>query len=199
LAARKAPRKTPRERAAARAREERRASESASLARASAAYAKALDVVSEAVVTLTRGAAVLDAARASSVSPDLVQYGLAARLRPADLQRAVHGVSRDLASKLAFARASDLVVPDGTEEAYGLLVSRLADASDLVARALEDFGRSVPRGAGKPHPVIRDLILSAAGGAAVLNRLAGKGRATASVHVSAVRDEIMSEKDVSFY
>lgn len=199
MAASKAPRKTPRERAAARAREERRASESVSLARASAAYAKALDVVSEAVTTLTRAASILDAARASAVAPDLVRYGLAARLRPADLQRAVHGVSRDLASKLSFARASDLVVPDGTEEAYGLLVSRLADASDLVARALDDFGRSVPRSAGKPHPVIRDLILSAAGGAAVLNRLAGKGRATASVHVSAVRDEIMSEKDVSFY
>lgn len=169
------------------------------MARASAVYTKALDVVSEAVTALTRGAAVLDAARSSVVSPDLIQYGLAARLRPADLQRAVHGVARDLSSKLAFARTSDLVVPDGTEEAYGLLVSRLADASDLVTRALDDFGKSLPRNSGKPHPVIRDLILSAVGGAAVLNRLAGKGRATASVHISTVRDEIMSEKDVSFY
>ncbi len=150
-------------------------------------------------MSLSHGAKALDAARIAAVSPDLVQYGLVARLRPADLQRSVHAVSRDLASKLVFARSSDLVVPDGTEEAYGLLVSRLAAASDLVARAVEDFGSSVPRSSAKPHPVIRDLILSAASAASVFNRLVGTGRAKASVHVAAVHDEMSSGKGVSFY
>ncbi len=199
MAARKAKKKTSRERSASRAREERRASESLALTRASAAYSEALDVISGAATSLARGARALDLARASAVSPDLVKYGLVSRLRPADLRRAVHGVSRDLVSKLAFARASDLVVPDGTEEAYGLLVSRLAAVSDLVSAALEDFGSSLPRTALKPHPVIRDLILSASSAASLFNRLVGAGRAKASVHVSAVRDEIVSGKDVSFY
>ncbi len=199
MSSKKASKKTARDLSAARERDDRRVSESSALARASSAYADALNVVSEAVSVLVRGAAALDVARASAVAPDLVQYGLAARLRPGDLQRAVHGVARDLSSKLTLARASDLVVPDGTEEAYGLLMSRLADASDLVSRALDEFSRSVPRSSSKPHPVVRDLILSAAGGASVLNRLVGRGRATASTHVSAVRDEIVSDKSVSFY
>lgn len=200
MAIRKATRKkTSRERSVSRAREDRRASGALALTRAAGAYSKALDVISGAVVSLARGARALDVARASAVSPDLVKYGLVARLRPADLQRAVHGVSRDLASKIAFARSSDLVVPDGTEEAYGRLVARLAAAADLVSEALEDFGSSLPRTAPKPHPVIRDLILSATSAASLFNRLVGGGRARASVHVSAVRDEIASGKEISFY
>lgn len=200
MAARRATRKrTSRERSASRALEERRASESLALTRAAFAYSKALDVISGAATALARGARALDVARASAVSPDLVKYGLVARLRPADLRRAVHGVSQDLASKIAFARSSDLVVPDGTEEAYGRLVSRLAAAADLVSSALEEFGSSLPRSPSRPHPVIRDLILSASSAASLFNRLVGVGRARASVHVSAVRDEISSGKEISFY
>lgn len=179
--------------------EERRQAEIAALNVAVTAYDSALEMVAKAAQSLVRGARALDLARATAVSPDLVQYGLVAGFRPADVQRVVHGVARDLQAKIAFARSSDLVVPDGTEEAYGRLVSSLTSASEMVSRALEEFGEAVPRGSAKPHPVIRDIIMSASRAASLLNRLVGKGRTAASVHALAVRDEITSEKTVSFY
>lgn len=199
MATRRKPSKTSRERRETSAREERRAAEVLALARSASAYTAALDILAGATVVLMRGGRALDQARSAAVVPELVRYGMVGRLRPADVQRTVHSVTRDLAAKVAFARGAELVVPDGTEEAYGLLVSRLAEASDLVASAIDDFGKSVPRMSSKPHPVIRDLILSAAGAASALNRLVGRNRAAASVHSSAVHDEIVSNKDVSFY
>ncbi len=159
----------------------------------------ALDLISDSVRTLSRGVRALEVARLASVSPDLVQYGVVARLRPAELQRVVLSVARDLQSKVSYARSSDLVVPDGTEDAYRALVLKLGTACDIVAEAIDEFGKSVPRSASRPPPSVRDLIFSAARAASHLNRLSGRGRATASVHVAAVQDEITSAKDVSFY
>ncbi len=181
------------------AREERRASESASLSVAARAYTTALDLIADSVKVLSRGVRALDVARSASVSPDLVQYGVLARLRPSELQRAVHSVARDLQSKVSYARSSGLAVPDGTEDAYRALVVKLGTACDLVSEAIDEFGKSIPRSASRPPPSVRDLILSAARAASYLNRLSGRGRAASSVHIAAVHDEITSAKDVSFY
>jgi len=187
-----------RERSVSRAREERRAEESAALRKASEAYLSALAAVSEAVLALNRSARALDLASSAFLSPELSRYGVAARLRPADLRRAVDGASRDLRSLASRARSLDITVPDGTEEAYGRLISGLAEASDTIVRSMEEFGSSVPRGSHRPPPVVRDLISAAVRAASILGRLAGRGRTLASVHLSAVADEI-SSRDVSFY
>lgn len=136
----------------------------------------------------------------ASVSPSLVKYGVAARLRPAVLHRSVHSVARDLASKLKRARTSDIVVPDGDEGAYVRLLERLSVASSLMSDALRDFEKELPeRPKDRVHPAIRDLIVSSVQAASLLNRTLGRSRSSASVHVSAVAEEISSQKDVSFY
>ncbi len=197
MASRKKP-SASRARASSRAREERRAEESAALEKASQAYSAALGILSEAVMSLNRGARALDLATASAAAPELVQYGVAARLRPADLRRVVHSASRDLVLLSARVRSSGLSVPDGSEEAYGRLVSGLCEASDLIVRSMEEFSGSAPRGAGRPNPAVRDLVLSASRAASAINRLVGRGRTSVSVHMAAVSAEI-SAGDVSFY
>lgn len=177
-----------------------RAEERADLAAASSAYTSGLNEIAKAVLSLARGYRALDSARKASESPSLARYAVAARLRPAVLQRAVVAISRDLGQKVQIARSSDLSVPDGDEKPYEKLLRRLAAASDSIEEALRDFGRELPDRPGDDAPaIVRALILSSARAAAQLNRTLGRSRSSASVHVAAVADEISSNKDVSFY
>lgn len=181
-------------------REELRAEERADLASASSAYSAGLNEIAKAVLSLARGYRALGSAKKASESPSLARYAVSARLRPAALQRAVIAVSRDLGAKVRLARSSDLSVPDGEETPYERLLLKLAAASDSIEEALRDFGRELPSRPGdNAHPVIRDLIVSSARAAAHLNRTLGRSRSSASVHISAVTEEISSKRDVSFY
>jgi hypothetical protein len=198
LAARKSPKDKADERRREQARAERRARELASLASATSSFSSALDTITEAAAALLRSSKALDTARAAAVSPELVQYGILGRLRPLAVQRAVQSVSSDLRLKVASVRSSDLSVHDGSEEAYEKLVSRISAAADSIREAIEDFGRSLPAGAARPHPAVRNLVMASAKAAALLNRLAGRGRTSVSVHSAAVQAEIAAG-DVSFY
>lgn len=187
------------ERSSSSSRERRRSEERASLASASTAFSSGLDLVAKAVTSLSRASRALDAAAKASSSPEMARYGLAARLRPEAVRRAVTDISRDLSGRLARAKASGLVVPDGQEDPYLKLLNRLSVASEAIEAALRDFGDSLPSRPGAASPPTRDLILTSARASAHLNRLLGRRRSAASVHVAAVSDEISSTKDVSFY
>ncbi len=181
------------------ARRARRLEEGADLSSAVTSFNSALDLIGSASRSLARGSKALDASVKASSAPSLVRYGVAARLRPAVLLRAVSVVHRDLQSRLRAVRAAGLTVPDSQEKPYAELLQNLTAVSEAFGQALLDFEKSLPDGSGKGPRQVRDLVSAAARASVFLGRLTGKGRTTSSVHAAAVAADIASSGDVSFY
>lgn len=180
------------------ARQARRLEETAQLSSAVTSFNSALDLIGSASRSLARGSKALAASAKASSSPSLAQYGVARRLRPAVLFRAVFAVHRDLQSRLRSVSAAGLIVPDQQEKPYLELLQNLTAVSDALGQALSDFEKALPAGSGGPRQV-RDLVSAAARASVFLNRLTKGGRSASSVHASAVAAEIASSGDVSFY
>ncbi len=177
----------------------RRLEEASSLSSAVTSFNSALDLIGSASRSLARGSKALKASSEASSSPSLVQYGVAGRLRPAVLMRAVSAVHRDIQSRLRVVSAAGLTVPDDQEKAYVDLLQNLTAVSEAFGRALSDFEESLPVSPGTGPRHVRDLVSAAAKASVFLNQLTKRGRTSSSVHAAAVAAEIASSGDVSFY
>ena len=176
----------------------RRREETAQLSSSVSAFNSALSTIEGATRSLARGSKALASAARQASSPSLVQYGVAGRLRPAVLQRAVASVHRDLQAKIRYVRLHGVTVPDGREKPYEDLLAGLAAVSDAFGKVLSDFEKAMPERSEDGPKQVRELVIAAAKASVFLNRLTRRGKASSSVHSAAVASEIAGG-DVSFY
>ncbi len=176
----------------------RRAEDLRSLAAVQASYDSALGMVEKSVKGLLAGASALAEAHKRASTYRMSRHGVDARLRPTAVRRALVAIASDLGAKLRSARDNGLDAPDGTEEAYSLFVSRIAEAAVLLSVAVSDADRISPA-PGAAHPALRALMDSAARASSFLDRLVGAKRHAASSGFAATSENITSERDVSFY